>query len=52
MRQVLEISPGQVPSLRAEPQTSSTREGEAGSFHAAWAFSIRSFAVSQSMDRS
>ena len=31
-RQVLEISPGQVPSLREEPQITSTRERVAGSF--------------------
>ena len=52
MRQLLEISPGQVPSLRAEPQTSNTRDGVAGSDHRACAASMRCFVATHSDDRS
>ena len=51
-RNVFEISPGQVPSLRAEPQITSTRERLAGSAQVARALSMRSFASIQSSDRS
>ena len=51
-RNVLEISPGQVPSLRGEPQTSSTREGVVGSDQRACAASIRSLVATHSVDSS
>jgi hypothetical protein len=51
-RQVFEISPGQVPSLRAEPQISNTRDGVAFFDHAVCAASICFFVVSHSTDKS
>ena len=52
MRNVLEISPGQVPSLRADPQTSNTRLGVAALPQAAWAFSMLALVASHSTDMS
>jgi hypothetical protein len=51
-RNVFDISPGQVPSLRGEPQMTSARVGDVALRCAAWARSIRSCAASQSTERS
>jgi hypothetical protein len=48
----LEISPGQLPSLRGEAHTSSTREGVTGRLQAAWAARIASRVSSQSTEAS
>jgi len=51
-RKVLDISPGQVPSLRADPQISSTRDGLAGSAQRSCAASMRCFVSAHSDDKS
>jgi len=48
----LDISPGQVPSLRAEPQTNSARVGVSASAQRACAASMRAFVATHSVERS
>jgi hypothetical protein len=51
-RNVFDISPGQVPSLRGEPQMTRARVGAAGSAQRRCAASISAFASIQSAERS
>jgi hypothetical protein len=51
-RQLFETSPGQVPSLRALPQTTSTRDGDALSCHAVCAAESLSRVARHSSDSS